>query len=253
MAYFRTRYNNYRNGRRSYRYGYNKQRRISQSNKRAAAQQKDSLTLTLKYSDAFTVTSDNTNQPPGYTQNIYNALRRSPMYGAFASMYDQVKLNSCTVHVTQKYANASIQTPAAPLQIVTAWDRSGIEYSPTDEELQPNTYYNTAQRSSAFSKSALYGSSYKTTRTLYPSSIEEKGQYISTARLANADPAPEETDEGYPYTLRESGSYKFKPTFLLACLTQTTAAQNVQIAQFDIDYEIVVTFRGLRKIAVQEE
>lgn len=250
MAYYRTRYN-YRNGRRSYRYGYNKQRRISQSNKRAAAQQKDSLTLTLKYSDSFTVTSDNTNQPPGYSQNIYNALRNSPMYGAFASMYDQVKLNSCTVHVTQKASNASIQTPASPLQIVTAWDRSGIEYSPTDNALQPNTYYNTAQRSSAFSKAALYGSSYRTTRTLYPSTIEEKGQYISTARLAQATPAPDETDEEYPYTLRESGSYKFKPTFLLACLTQTTAAATTQIAQFDIDFEIVVTFRGLRKIAVQ--
>lgn len=230
---------------------YSKQRRISRGNRRAAAQQRDSLSLTLKYSDTITITSDGTTQPPAFRENIYNAVRKSPMYAAFASMYDQFKINSATVHVTQKSANSAVQTPAAPLLIATAWDRSGIEYNPTAEALRVETYTDTAQRSSAYSKSALYGSSFKTTRSLYPSTIEEKGQYISTAKLALAeDEDVDNSNVNIPYSLIESGSYKFKPTFILAVETVAAAANATQIATFDVDYEIVLTFRGLRKIPV---
>lgn len=247
MAYYRWN-SNYRKPYR--RYG-GKQRKISRSNKRAASQQKDSLTLTLKYSATATITSTGTATPPAFRENIYNAVRKSPMYGAFASMYDQFKINSATVHVTQKAANPAVQTPAAPLQIVTAWDRSGVEFSPTAAALRTETYAEVAQRSSAYSKSALYGTSYKTNRTLYPSTIEEKGQYVSTAKLAlDTEDDLDNVDVDVPFSLIESGSYKFKPTFLLAVQTVAAAAANTEVASFDVDYEIVITFRGLRKIPV---
>lgn len=247
MAYYS--FNRY--GKRSYRPRYGKQRRISRYQRRAASQQKDSLTLTLKYSAEAKITSTGTVLPPAFRENIYNAVRKSPMYSAFASMYDQFKINSATVHVTQKAANPVVQTPAAPLQIVTAWDRSGVEYNPAAEDLRTETYTEVAQRSSAFSRSALYGTSYKTTRTLYPSTIEEKGQYISTAKLALAREADlDNEDVDVPFSLIESGSYKFKPTFLLAVQTVAAADNGTDVASFDVDYEIVLTFRGLRKIPV---
>lgn len=248
MAYYH--YNRY--GKRSYRPRYGKQRRISRYQRRAASQQKDSLTLTLKYSAEEKITSTGTVTPPAFRQNIYNAVRKSPMYAAFASMYDQFKINSATVHVTQKAANPTVQTPAAPLQIVTAWDRSGVEYNPAGEgSLRTETYTEVAQRSSAFSRSSLYGTTYKTTRTLYPSTIEEKGQYVSTAKLAlREEAALDNEDVDVPFSLIESGSYKFKPTFLLAVQTVAAAPNETDVASFDIDYEIVLTFRGLRKIPV---
>lgn len=245
MAYYRA---NNRYGRRFYGSRYGKQRRISRANRRAAAQQKDSLTLTLKYSAEATISSSGTVEPNAFRENIYNALRKSPMYSAFASMYDQFKINSATVHVTQKSSNPQVQTPAAPLQIVTAWDRSGVEYNVAAAALRTELYSQVTQRSSAFTKSALYGSTYRTTRTLYPSTVEEKGQYISTAKLAGA--AVNDTDPNIPHSLIESGSYKFKPTFLLAVQTVAAAANGTEIAKFDVDYEIVLTFRGLRKIPV---
>ena len=215
-------------------------------NKKAAAAQKDSLTATIKYDTSITVKGQGDNEST-YTANIYHLLANSPMYGAFASMYDQFKINCVSVSLAQRYVNNGVVSPLAPLTMVTAWDRNGLSYNTENQELHIPTFEEISQQSSAYTKQAVYGCTYKTKRTLYPSTLMEKSEYLSTAKLAGN---VNDTDVNDPRSKIESGSYKYKPLFMLGVQTLNAVAQNTDITTLDISVEFVVTFRGLRKIPV---
>lgn len=215
-------------------------------NKKAAAAQKDSLTATVKYDTSITVKGSGQNYST-YTANIYRLLGNSPMYSAFASMYDQFKINCVTINISQRYVNSLVVSPLAPLTMVTAWDRNGLSYNKATSQLHTPTFEEVSQQSSAYTKQAVYGCTYKTKRTLYPSTLMEKSEYLSTAKLAGT---VNDTDVDDPRSLIESGSYKNKPLFMLGIQAINTIENNVDITTLDISVEFVVTFRGLRKIPV---
>lgn len=223
---------------------------------RAAQQQRDSLALVIRFSSTIELTTQGTNQrTAGTFFNMYDVLAQSPMFNAFQSMYDQVKLDGVRVSLTQKTSNNTYQSVNNPLQIVTAWDRSGLSASgnPTGAvSTQTLSFENISQYSSAFIKSAMFGTYYRCTRSLYPSTLEEKSQWVSTGSLS----LPAQTSGGSlqlnydsPRAPIESGSYKFKPIFLIAAQSQAQAANSgTSFGTFQVEFSIPVTFRGLRKL-----
>ena len=89
-------------------------------------------------------------------------------------------------------------------------------------------------------------------QTVYPSTIQEKGQYIATgALLAPIDPSTitgtiPDSEYANPCSFWQHQSYPFKPVTLLAVrLPEPVETQNTYI--FNIEFEFTVTFRGMRK------
>lgn len=208
------------------------------------------MTMVIKYSQTVEVQTDVPNtQSAGVYRNIYAVLQNSPMFSSFLNMYDQFKIDGAQVKVLQTNSNNTYQNINNPLTIVTAWDRSGLSaaYDSSDGTItavQSLTYDNIAQYSSAVEKQALFGTTYKTTRVLYPTTILEKGQWVSAGALS-------QNSNNYDSVTNavETGTYKFKPIFLLALKTNTVVATiKTTIATFTFDYAITVTFRGLRKL-----
>lgn len=236
----------YRKGKKSWRYGKRSSvKRRARANQRAAANQRDSLTIAIKYSSPYDFTAENAATSLTRYVNMYSVLANAPMYAAFASMYDQVKIESATVSVNQMWSNPTYQNVANPMQICTAWDRTGISYDPITGTVQKVDFDSVAQASSAFVKPALYGTLYKCTRKIYPSTMEEKGQYVPTAMLNSG--AAQLLDS--PTSDNETGAYKFKPTFEMSIKPNGNGiAKNDSVGKFMFDYTIIVTFRGLRKL-----
>lgn len=168
------------------------------------------------------------------------------------------------------------------LTVVTAWDRSGLDdsqfiHSANDYRERYCVIANDIETySSAVTKHLGPGSMYNITRYLYPNTEEEKNQFVSTKTLkrqftqAITEPYQyvcdynEEDDPTCPNNPRSHVSVPFKPTFLLGVLSpyKPFIGPNIQFYQtpvdviigynklrptiFTLEFEIVVTFRGLR-------
>ena len=147
--------------------------------------------------------------------NIWDVLRKSEFFDSYASMYDQVKIDRIQVKLTPYsfpvlYNNNS--DTYRTYTICTAWDRSGLsssqlqlvdyytENSDTgyigefDENGDPvsNDYNGLYVKitgselgtySSAINKNITQNSNTSIVRRLYPSTNQEKGQYVSTDNL----------------------------------------------------------------------
>lgn len=208
------------------------------------------MTMVIKYSESVEVKTDvNNTVSAGTYRNMYAVLRSSPMFTSFLNMYDQFKIDGAQVKVLQTNSNDTYQNINNPLTIVTAWDRSGLSASYDSSSgaisaVQSLNYDNVAQYSSAVEKQALFGTTYRTTRVLYPTTILEKGQWVSAGALSQSSNNYDSVTNAV-----ETGTYKFKPIFLLALKTNASiAASGTSVATFSFDYAITVTFRGLRKL-----
>jgi len=173
------------------------------------------------------------------------------MFSAFQSMYDQIKLDGVSISISQRSSNNSFQGVNNPLTIVTAWDRSGLTAIATDKVYTQKLDFDTiSQYSSAVVRPAMYGTFYRTTRKLYPSTLQEKSQWLSTGSLSlpSSDVA-QGINFDSPTSLVETGSFKFKPIFILmAQATSQAAKAGTSFGTFYYEYCIPVTFRGLRKL-----
>lgn len=168
------------------------------------------------------------------------------------------------------------------LTLITAWDRTGLDQKQFIQSFDnERIYYNIIGEdietySSAVTKHLGSGSMYNITRYLYPNTLQEKNQFINTKNLKKqftqsiAEPyqyvldANEENDINCPNNLISSPTLLFKPTFLLAVKspykpyqgpntnfyiapeTQIIGYNKLRPTIFTIEFEIVVTFRGLR-------
>lgn len=225
-------------------------KRRSNLQQRAAAQQKDSLTVVIKYD--FTGLSiplaANSNSNVAVT-SVYNMLRSSPMYNSFASMYDQMCLKKVTIKAVQEASNSSIQSPTNPITVITAFDRNGVSTNAAGNLVYPS-FDDTSSYSSAFTKQAFYGTTYSSTRVLYPSTIEEKGQWIATSRLQSL---PVNTDQSQPHSVIESPQYRFKPCYIIGIRSVTAPQAPLDNAfQVGLSCQFVVTFRGLRNFSASK-
>lgn len=147
-----TRYSRRLYGRTYYRRRYPYARRTTTSiarargNQKAARQQKDicdvNLNIQHKCSTSFihTVAGAQIFNCGVYALNIWDLLRKSEFYQSYASMYDQVKINSVKVKLTPiswniqtandpaiaNEINYNVNTQYKAITIVTAWDRTGL-------------------------------------------------------------------------------------------------------------------------------
>ena len=200
------------------RYPYRRSRYTSATTRRAvgnykaASQQKDSTQVNLNITHKCSTTYKNTSMGDEVTKltgvyalNIWDLLRRSEFYQSYANMYDQVKIDRIRLKLTPVNWTFNTQTTGAfkAITVVTAWDRSGLSeeqiylkqniqtdstgaviggvgdtdglYVTMNEEI--GTY------SSAQTRNLNPNSSLSIVRYLYPSSMQEKAQYVNTADL----------------------------------------------------------------------
>lgn len=219
-------------------------------------QQKDAATVVLNdvlnlQVDISSVTDPNTNTTSYYGSNLINIwerLRIHPFFSNYSGMYDQMHLDGVKVRLLGAVqANNSNQylTPT----VVTAWDRNGLDANGAGNVPQP-TYPEISTYSSCFSKSWSLGNAFVQNRSLYPSIMSEKSQYVSPLSLV--DPSPTNTSvlnspERNPANGARSPSIPFKPQFLVGVTTPTALLGTTTTFQFNAELDIQVTFRGLRK------
>jgi len=130
------------------------------------------------------------------------------------------------------------------------------------------------------------GSAYRITRYLYPKTLEEKSQYVATTLLrkqyrrennegykyyfydierTNVNIANAtrfrfkynvyDYDRDLPTNIQSSPAFRFKPTFLINVIAgdgvefdkeDGTSSNNLKSCTFNLDFEVTLTFRGLR-------
>lgn len=226
----------------------------------ASKKQNDVADFTITFNHTFPVTSYTSPTTgkvySGYAMNIWDLLSKAPNFKAFQSMYDQVRING--VQIKLQTANSTVNTNNANTiyNVYTAWDTDGMDkslISPVTVPNQDNTENIVGFRTFLGSAIATYGSSSKMqlnpfqrwsqNRSLYPSSMQEKTQFISTDSIedyhqsydndtkyfefsnsyknmgANLDPNKvdavftEIMNKDNPAILASNQKYPFKPTF----------------------------------------
>lgn len=210
----------------------------------AAKQQRDSTTVTINRiaTAAVTIPSGQTNGV--VILNHWDSLRQSQFFPNYAPMYDQMKIDAITIKVTGSQMGTAT-TPRANLvpAVILAFDRNGLSVGQVLTSSTVSTY------SSAQLKNWSLGNSFVMRQTIYPSTMAEKSQYIPTESLV--DPTAD-TSAGNPCTNLSSPLLAFKPITLLgADVGMITASADVPMQfAFTVEYEYTVTFRGMRKPAL---
>ena len=152
-----------------------------------------------------------------YALNIYECLRQSSFFQNYSQMFDEFKINNVTVKLTPAAFTINTATKYTALTVFTAWDRTGLEWDQVYVNALATTYDNgklgapstkgynslTAEDvqnglsdglyvtlgddvgtySSAQTRSVNPNSNTQITRSIYPTALMEKSQYISTDSL----------------------------------------------------------------------
>jgi len=127
---------------------------------------------------------------------------------------------------------------------------------------------NITSYSSAKTQQLVAGATFNCTRYLYPSSQQEKGFYVSTSEIKDvqyvnekdyASEPSDKYDELKPNNLYANPNCPFKPTFLVGILghndvifdsKEKIMTNIIKPIKFNCEFDIGVTFRGLRKAQV---
>lgn len=265
-------YRRYRNARSNGTYSSRRSSIRSRSigNTRAARAQRDSATVVINRIapfDVYIYGNYYTGSPAGTTSGAiaishWDELRKSQFFPNYSSMYDQMRLDKTRIKITGSSA-VSNNNPYDSPSIILAFDRNGL--NSTQYVKLPNTQVPSSNPSVAFPDPNLVstyssaqtrqwssGNSFSMYQTVYPSTIQEKGQYIATGALQPPiDPSTitgniPDSEFANPCSFWQHQSYPFKPVTLLAVrLPQPVEKPNVYI--FNIEFEFTVTFRGMRK------
>lgn len=127
---------------------------------------------------------------------------------------------------------------------------------------------NITSYSSAKTQQLVAGATFNCTRYLYPSSQQEKGFYVSTSEIKDeqlineqdyASEPSDKYDELKANNVYSNPNCPFKPTFLIGILGHNDIKFNekdermeniIKPIKFNCEFDIGVTFRGLRKAQV---
>lgn len=285
-------------------WGYNPYKKYKSSsfkrikgNAKASRQTKESMTVTIKLNHSFVAGYDSTNDYGTAVIPIYEIIKKSPQFSSFAQLYDQVKINGIKtkLNVVDATINATQITAIKTLNIVTAWDRTGISkdqvvfFSDTatpPTEIARSKWDATAAKQFVYkigkgivnatgvNKSILNTfQRWSSNPFLYPSTIEEKGCYLSTGNFEDfvqsvntnnhfsllTDRYDELTplqlfNEANPCIPFESPSCKWKPTLYVGVFQSTVDNTTGAITQFgnapnvlfNGEFTIDVTFRNIK-------
>lgn len=257
----------------------------------ASKKQNDVADFTITFNHTFPVTSykdpNNNKVYSGYAMNIWDLLSKAPNFKAFQSMYDQVRING--VQIKLQTANSTVSTNNANTiyNVYTAWDTDGMDkslISPVITTNQDNTENIVGFRTSLNSAIATYGSSSKMqlnpfqrwtqNRSLYPSNMQEKTQFVSTDSIfdyhesynnqtkyfefsdiykklgINSDPTAvdakftEIMNQDNPAILASNQKYPFKPTFYVDAFSSAISDVTHKVDSYipvDSNNELVFT------------
>ena len=266
-------YRRYRNARSNGTYSSRRSsiRSRSTGNTRAARAQRDSATVVINriapfnvyiYGEHYEAAGQGGTVHGAIAISHWDELRKSQFFPNYSSMYDQMRLDKTRIKITGSSAVANDNPYDSP-SIILAFDRNGL--NSTQYVKLPNTQVPSTKPAVAFPDPNLVstyssaqtrqwssGNSFSMYQTVYPSTIQEKGQYIATGALqAPIDPSTitgniPDSEFANPCSFWQHQSYPFKPVTLLAVrLPQPVETQNTYI--FNIEFEFTVTFRGMRK------
>ena len=166
----------------------------------AAKKQNDVADFVINFTHTFPVTSytdsGNVNYS-GYVMNIWDLLSKAPNFKAFKSLYDQVRINGVQVKLQISNATVNVNTSNTIYNVYTAWDTNGIDQkfmAPTTTTNGDGTYNIVGIRTNVNEAIATFGSTSKMqlnpfqrwaqNRSIYPSSMAEKSQFVSTDSIS---------------------------------------------------------------------
>ena len=113
-----------------YKYGYSNKSRAVRSI-RAANAQNSTINFAFKINYAFTAKFTKATGTGVAAINVYDVLMNSENFLNMRNMYDSVKVNGVNVRINVTDADTTIQTVSAvkSINVVTAWDKSGLSPS----------------------------------------------------------------------------------------------------------------------------
>lgn len=211
---------------------------------KAANQQRDQATMVLNSQQPLNISIDVDDTSNFGIFNLWNVLRTSSFFDNYSGMYDQVKMDSVRIRLTGSWQEQSSDDQAKRIipTITTAFDRNGFLDGTLPEEAAVLAY------SSAMAKPWSLGSAFNQTRSLYTSTMQEKSQYIPTSSLKDPTVAANATCAN-PCWNGSCISCPFKPIYIVHGSLPTAATRSATTLHFTVEFDICVTFRGLRKRA----
>lgn len=261
---------------------------------KAARQTRDSMNLNVKCNACLSAAYSKAEDFGAAVINIYEVLRTNPQFASFVKLYDQVKIGGIKVKLNVVDAQTSIAniSQIKNINVVTAWDRTGLSkdqvkfYDSNNEEIIRNEWDTSGvhhfrpwigkgiTNSTGVDKSILNSfQRWNRNPFLYPSTMEEKSQYLSTSNFEeviatynydngsyivneanDATPISELFNSANPCLPFESPSCKWKPTLLIGVFTSSYDSTNKVINQYDdcqpvlfnAEFSIDVTFRNMK-------
>lgn len=216
--------------------------RKATGNQRAARQQRDVATVTINHIDAISMDFVEKSNMVSVGISLWEEFRQSKYYANYSNMFDQVCINKIRVKVTgQNSINVAGQIYSPTM--IMAFDRNGLDPSsgtkiPSAEEI--STY------SSAQVKQWSAGSAFSMYQTIYPATMAEKGQYIPIGNILDPKVV---TDSYNPCNPISNVGIPFKPIVFIAGALPVFL-ESPYTAHLMIEFEFVVTFRGMRKPSV---
>lgn len=266
----------------------------SKGNFKAAKQTRDAMNLVVKCNACLSAAYDATKDAGAAVINVYEVLRTNPQFASFVKLYDQVKIGGIRVKLNVVDAQTSIANVSQikNINVITAWDRTGLSkdqalfFDSNSEKIErvdwdtSGVHHFAANigkgivNATGVDKSILNSfQRWNRSPFLFPSTMEEKSQYLSTSNFEDvvasydyttgayvvneandATPITELFNSANPCLPFESPSCKWKPTLMIGVFTSSYDSQNKVIKQYDscdpvlfnAEFSIEVTFRNMK-------
>lgn len=120
--------------------------------------------------------------------NVFEALASSEYFTTLRKLYDEVRLNSCSVKVFMDKSEGSLNVSSPSFLYKAAWDRNGLTVPVilADFSSHWDTYNRipvASQYASCVTRSGNFYSAFSSTHSWSASSMGEKQQFISTRHM----------------------------------------------------------------------
>lgn len=120
--------------------------------------------------------------------NIFEALASSEYFTTLRKLYDEVRLNSCSVKVFMDKSEGTLNVSSPSFLYKAAWDRNGLTAPaiPVDFSSRWDTFNRipvASQYASCVTRSGNFYSAFSSTHSWTASSMGEKQQFISTRHM----------------------------------------------------------------------
>ena len=194
----------------------------------------------------------------GVAVPLWEILRSSQFFPNYQPMFDQVRFDKCRVKVTGSAADTGLTGFSSPT-VCMAFDRNGLNATQVNSAVPNSQHCNVLLNSSLVStysssqiKQWSAGNSFVMYQTIMPSTILEKGQYIPTGSLVRVT-EQNLLSTSNPCNILTDPTVPFKPVVLIAVTSPFVNVNDNMSFSFTVEFEFVVTFRGMRKPSLGSE